>query len=99
MKIEKLFFIIILLIPTTAGDILLVEHALRCTQPSQPATVDCGASKKGELSQEVFIGYPYLGWQSLQFPRIGNIHLFLNSNIRVQIKWVHMGFDFYCKPL
>jgi hypothetical protein len=50
MKIEKLFFITILLTPTTAGDILLVEHApiaLKCTQPSQPATVDCGASKKG----------------------------------------------------
>ena len=50
------------LTPKTAGDIHLAEHApltLRCTQPSQPATVDCGESKKVELSREVFIGYPY----------------------------------------
>ena len=66
MKIEKLFFIMILLIPTTAGDTLLVEHALRCTQPSQPATVDCGASKKVELSQKVFIGYPYCNVSSFR---------------------------------
>jgi hypothetical protein len=41
------------------------------------------------LQHPFFSGYnAKQGWQNLQFPRIGNIHLFLNSNIRVQISFL-----------